>query len=51
MNKEEFNDGYNQGVKDTVLEIADMYKMNEFPEDLELDIADWLIKKGVKYDY
>lgn len=48
MSKEDFNEGYNRGVKDIVSEIADMYKMSKYPEDLELDIADWLIKKGVK---
>lgn len=48
MSKEDYNEGYNQGVKDTIMEIVDIVNMSDYPEDLEMDLYDWLNEKGVK---
>ena len=48
MSEEDNNEGYNQGVKDTIKEIVDIVNMSDYPEDLEEYLYDWLKEKGVK---
>ena len=48
MSEEDYNEGYNQGVKDTIQEIVDIVNMSEWPEDLEMYLCDYLEEKGVK---
>ena len=38
----------NEICKEVIQEIADMYQDSKYPEDLELEISDWLNCKGVK---
>lgn len=40
---------YRRGVEDTVKEIADIADNSEYPEDLEINIYEWLREKGVNY--
>lgn len=47
MSEEDYNEGYNQGVNDTIREIVDIVKMSEWPEDLEMNLYDYLEEKGV----
>lgn len=48
MSEEDYNEGYNQGVKDTIREIVDIVNESDWPEDLEMNLCDWLHDKGVK---
>lgn len=48
MSEDDYNEGYNQGVKDTIREIVEIVNMSDYPEDLEMNLYDWLEDKGVK---
>ena len=40
---------YRRGVNDTVKEITEIAVSSKYPEDLELNICEWLKRKGVNY--
>ena len=42
---------YRRGVDDTILEILTIVKNSEYPEDLEMNICEWLREKGVENVY
>lgn len=48
MSEENYIEGYNRGVKDTIQEIVNIVNMSDYPEDLEDYLYDYLIEKGVK---
>ena len=42
---------YRRGVDDTIMEILTIVKNSEYPEDLEMNISEWLKDKGAENVY